>query len=280
MIRLNFCLILLFSTLCQAQDTLVLITGKIIPVKSVDLSEYTITYRTVDGQKLKEIDPGRVFSIKYANGAERVVFRTDSLDPIDFTEEEMARFVKGEQDAREFYRNPVSRYTGLTVGAASSVLAIYGLPIPVIYATVIGAYSPNLKKKMSFELSGNALDKAGLKAGPVLNSSIGTIANPVFEKNSEFKIANRKYVFAENTPLDDAVSMINSDFKKHRVHAINQNNQLRLFKSNDDRNLDDEIYREGFEKRSRDYKIRSALIGGFIGYIIGGVTLVVINNNN
>ncbi|MBK8363367.1 MAG: hypothetical protein IPL24_06660 [Bacteroidetes bacterium] len=73
--------------------------------------------------------------------------------------------------------------------------------------------------------------------------------------------------------------MINSDFKKHRVHAINQNNQLKLFRSSDDRNLDDEIYREGFEKRSRDYKIRNALIGGLIGYVVGGITLTVIFNN-
>ncbi len=279
MLRLSFVLILLFSSLCNAQDTLVLITGKVIPVKSVDLGEYSITYRTLDGLKVKDIDPARVFSIKYANGAERVIFRTDSLDPIDFTEDEMRRFIKGEQDAREFYRNNTPKYTGFLVGAASSYLAIYGLPFPVIYATVIGAYSPNLKKKMSFEVGGNALDKAGLKAGPVLNSSIGTVPNPVFDKDSELTIANRKFIFTENTNLDSAVSMINADFKKHRVHAVNQNNQLRLFKSSDDRNLDDEIYREGFEKRSRDYKIRSALIGGFIGYIIGGVTLIVINNN-
>lgn len=77
MLRLSFVLILLFSSLCNAQDTLVLITGKVIPVKSVDLGEYSITYRTLDGLKVKDIDPARVFSIKYANGAERVI-----LEPI------------------------------------------------------------------------------------------------------------------------------------------------------------------------------------------------------
>ena len=86
MFRFSIVFFLLISTFCNAQDTLVLITGKIIPVKSVDLSDYTITYRTIDGTKLKTIDPARVFSIKYANGAERVIFQTDSLDPIDFRE--------------------------------------------------------------------------------------------------------------------------------------------------------------------------------------------------
>ncbi|MBK9414859.1 MAG: hypothetical protein IPN61_15850 [Bacteroidetes bacterium] len=279
MFRFSIVFFLLISTFCNAQDTLVLITGKIIPVKSVDLSDYTITYRTIDGTKLKTIDPARVFSIKYANGAERVIFQTDSLDPIDFSEDEMRRFIKGEQDAREFYRNNTVRYTSLLVGGVSSLGAIYGLPGPLLYATVIGGYSPNLKKRLSFDLSGNALEKAGLSSGKILNSSTGNVQNPVFEKNSELKIERKKFIFAENTTLDSAVSMINSDFKKHRVHAINQNNQLKLFRSSDDRNLDDEIYREGFEKRSRDYKIRNALIGGLIGYVVGGITLTVIFNN-
>lgn len=279
MLRLSFVLFLLFSNLCNAQDTLVLITGKIIPVKSVDLSDYTITYRTLDGTKLKNIDPARIFSIKYANGAERVIFQTDSLDPIDFSEDEMRRFIKGEQDARQFYRNNTVRYTSILVGGISSLGAIYGLPGPLLYATVVGGYSPNLKKRLSFDLSGNALEKAGLKTGKIVNSSTGTVMSPVFEKNSEMQIGCRKYIFAENTTLDSAVNMINSDFRKHKVHAINQNNQLKLFRSNDDRNLDDEIYREGFEKRSRDYKIRNALIGGLIGYVIGGITLTVIFNN-
>ena len=165
------------------------------------------------------------------------------------------------------------------VGGVSSLGAIYGLPGPLLYATVIGGYSPNLKKRLSFDLSGNALEKAGLSSGKILNSSTGNVQNPVFEKNSELKIERKKFIFAENTTLDSAVSMINSDFKKHRVHAINQNNQLKLFRSSDDRNLDDEIYREGFEKRSRDYKIRNALIGGLIGYVVGGITLTVIFNN-
>ncbi len=279
MLRLSFVLFLLVSNLCNAQDTLVLITGKIIPVKSVDLSDYTITYRTLDGTKLKNIDPARIFSIKYANGAERVIFQTDSLDPIDFSEDEMRRFIKGEQDARQFYRNNTVRYTSILVGGVSSLGAIYGLPGPLLYATVVGGYSPNLKKRLSFDLSGNAIEKAGLKTGRIVNSSTGTVTNPVFEKNSEMQIDHRKYIFAENTTLDSAVNLINSDFRKHKVHAINQNNQLKLFRSNDDRNLDDEIYREGFEKRSRDYKIRNALIGGLIGYVIGGITLTVIFNN-
>lgn len=278
MIRLFFALFLLFSGLVQAQDTLVLITGKIIPVKSVDLSEYSITYRTLDGKKLKDIDPGRVFSIKYANGAERVIFRTDSLDPIDFSEDEMRRFIKGEQDAREFYTNRVVPATSIVVGAASSYLAFYGLPIPVIYATVVGAYSPNLKKKMTFEVGGSAAEKAGLKSGPILNSSIGSITNPVFEKGSDLTIGKRKFAFTESTTLDSAVSMINADFKKHRVHAANHDNMLKLYKSDNDRNMEDEIYREGFEKRSRDYKIRRALIGGFIGFLAGTVTLIALNN--
>ncbi len=276
MFRLSLFFSLLISSICQAQDTLVLITGKIIPVKSVDLHDYSITYRTLDGKKLKDIDPARIFSIKYANGAERVVFQTDSLDPIDFSENEMRRFIKGEQDARQFYRNPVVRYSSVVVGGVSSFFSIYGLPGPLLFATFVGGYSPNVQKKLSFEVGGNATEKAGITSGTVINNAIGTTVNPIFEKNSELKIGRRKYIFTENTNLDTAVSMINADFNKHRVHAISQNEKLRLFKSDNTANIDDEIYREGFEKRSRDYKIRNALIGGLIGYIVGGVTFSVI----
>lgn len=272
-------LFLLVSKICFAQDTLVLITGKIIPVKSVDLRDYTITYRTLDGSKLKTIDPARIFSIKYASGAERIVFQTDSLDPIDFSENEMRRFIKGEQDARDFYRNHVVRYSSLVVGGVSSLGAIYGLPGPLLYATFVGGYSPNVQKKLSFEIGGNAAEKAGLKLGTVVNSSTGSVANPVFDQGSELKIGRKKYIFSQNINLDSAVALINSDFKKNKIHAINQDDKLRLFKSDNDANLNDEIYREGFEKRARDFKIRNALIGGLIGYVLGGITLSVILKN-
>ena len=63
-----------FSRLASAQDTLVLINGKTIIARSVDLKDYTIAYRKFDtGSKLKKIDPERVFSIKFQKSFKKLL---------------------------------------------------------------------------------------------------------------------------------------------------------------------------------------------------------------
>lgn len=66
---------ILSTGLINAQDTLVLINGKTILVRSVDLKDYTIAYRKMDPKsKLKTIDPERIF--QFVTGMEVSVLST------------------------------------------------------------------------------------------------------------------------------------------------------------------------------------------------------------
>ena len=146
----------LLAGFCQsiaAQDTLLLITGRKIVVSSVDLSGNTIASRKLEtGSKLKTIDPERVFSITYKDGTERIIYLPDSLDPIDFKVDEMRNFIHGELDACELYKNTPIKVVGFLVGGGSAMLGLfYGLIGPPIYSTVVGSYSPNIEKKLSFD---------------------------------------------------------------------------------------------------------------------------------
>ncbi|HRH65482.1 MAG TPA: hypothetical protein PLU53_04235 [Bacteroidia bacterium] len=179
----------------KAQDTLVLINGKMLAVKSVDLKDYTIAYRKMDGKsRLKTIDPERVFSIRYRDGSERVIYSSDSLDPVDFKPEEMRMFIKGEQDADKFYKNNLNKGVAFVFGAGGGLLGFYGLAVPPLYSTIIGSFSPKM----------------------------------------------------ENQKVSDPVLL--------------QNN----------------IYREGYERKARDRKIRNAIISGFAGFVAGTVAFSII----
>lgn len=274
--RILIGIILILSLKVNAQDTIVLITGKIIPVKSVEYHDYTLDYRTSDGLKLKSIDVSRVYSVKYSSGAERVVFRTDSLDAADFTEDEMRRFIIGEQDARALYRNSSAKFVSFLIGGGASFGGFFGLPVPLLFSSAIGGFSSNVEKNLTFNISGDASSVAGLSQSKVVNSIVGNNVNPVFQKDLKLVIAGKSIVFNETSTLDSAVSLINSKFKAHRVHAVNQNNKLKLYRSADDKNLTDQVYLEGFEKRARDYKIRNSLLGGLAGYIVSAITFSII----
>lgn len=136
-----------FFAVSNAQDTLLLINGREIPAKSIDLKDYTIAYRTAgEKSKLKTIDPYRVFSIRYQDGTERVIYQKDPTDPYDFTPEQMRLFIMGEQDAARYYHNNVNKGAAFLVGAGSSIFAIYGLLIPPLYSTVVGSFTPSMER--------------------------------------------------------------------------------------------------------------------------------------
>jgi hypothetical protein len=189
-------LFFLFSVVpALAQDTLLLINGRQLIVKSVDLKDFTIAYRTLDKNRLRTIDPYRVFSISYADGTERVIYQSDSLDPVDFTPDQMRMFIRGEQDADRYYRNTPNKAAAFLIGGGASYFTIYGLVIPPLYATVVGSFSPRIEKYRT------------------------------------------------------------------DINLLNVSE-----------------YREGYERKARDRKIRNALIGGMAGFVTGFVVLNLVAN--
>lgn len=129
-----------------AQDRIILINGNVLEVKNVELKDNIVSFQCLNKEKRKKIHPDRVFSVQYENGTERVVFVTDPLDPNDFKPEEMRMFIKGEQDAKLYYHNTGNKIVSAAIGAGAGLLTIYGLVVPPLYSTVVGSFSPNVRK--------------------------------------------------------------------------------------------------------------------------------------
>jgi hypothetical protein len=275
----KFFFTLFFIYFCQAvsaQDTLLLISGRKIVVSTIDLSGNTIAYRTPEKNKLKTIDPYRVFSIIYKDGQERIIYQPDSLDPIDFKVDEMRNFIKGEQDARSLYKNNSIKIIGVGLGAGSAFLGFYGVVVPPLYATVIGSYSPNIEKRLNVNIDGNAATDLGIDPGNYLNNVTGNVSGPVIKKNQKLKIGGKTLKFENDTPLDSTVTLINSKFNCLRIHASNDNGKLKLYKSDQPELIKVNEYREGFEKKVRDYKIRNGMIFGLAGFLAGTISYVAV----
>lgn len=255
-----------------AQDTIVLLSGRRIIASSIDLKDYTIAYRTKPGSKLKKIDPFRVFSIAYHDKPERIVYQRDSLDTLEYSIPEMRLFIKGEEDAHRIYKNTPIRIGGVALGAGAGLLAFYGLVVPPLYATVVGAFSPNVNRKMSFRVKGDAATNLGITTDKYLNEVTGNIDKPLVKKGQALTINHSTIKFEEDSPVDTVVSRINEKFKCHRVVAENSNEKLRLYRVESATLLQATAYREGFQKKVRDYKIRNAMLSGLAGFIAGSLT--------
>ena len=72
------------------------------------------------------------------------------------------------------------------------------------------------------------------------------------------------------------MSLINSKFNCLRVNAANDNGKIKLYKSNSPSLINVNEYREGFEKKVRDYKIRNAMLSSLVGFIAGSITYILI----
>lgn len=196
--HLFLALSLLTAAMAQAQDKIILINGDVLDVKNVELKDNKVSFQLLNKDKRKKIHPERVFSVQYADGSEHIVFEPDPLDPSDFKPEEMRLFIKGEQDANLYYHNTGNKIVSAAIGAGSGLLSIYGLVVPALYSTIVGSFSPNVKKH--------------------------EVSDPSLRDNLN--------------------------------------------------------YREGYERKCRDRKIRNSLIYGFGGFVVGFTAFAIFLPNN
>lgn len=265
----------IFNLHVFSQDSLILISGRIIPVQSVDLQEFRIAYKklpketlkTSESQsfsdsntkkkkyRLKTIDPYRVFSIKYRDGTEKIIYTPDSLDPLEFSQEQMRLFIKGEQDATKYYKNNLNKGIGLGLGMASGLLGFYGLAGPPLYATIMGSFTPNLNNRLDKQ---NELVNAKLKLD---NTPVPTM-------------------LAATETSEQAQEDYNLALKKHSKASDTYNRALKNHPKNisfsDPKLLELNEYREGYERKARDRKIRNTVLSGLAGFILTVVGLPII----
>jgi hypothetical protein len=156
---------LLFSVvamhLCVAQtvlspsqkfnDTVVLMNGELIPCLILDSTLYGAKIMVQDKKgKTHEVllEGERVFSLKFSNGTEKIIYKMGTNEDDTFTEEEAKLFITGERDAKKGFRSPGATIGGGIVGLASgSVGTMLSLIPPFIYSGIMLIPKVRIKHK-------------------------------------------------------------------------------------------------------------------------------------
>jgi hypothetical protein len=147
-----------FHAFSFAQDEVILLSGKTIEGKLVNIQDDFITIETKKGNKtlVKNIETYRVFSILYGDGYTKILYTKDTLIGNDFTVEEMQYFVWGERDALRGYRTPVTTVAGFATGLAGGVFAgesFLVILVPFAYTGIQTLPKIRINKKTVSDLS-------------------------------------------------------------------------------------------------------------------------------
>jgi hypothetical protein len=124
----------------QAQDSILLMNGQIIPAKVIAQSTLEIRYKEFgrNGKVKERSEPTEhVFSVTDSLGRERVWYFHDTLFGNDLTVDQMRYYIKGEQDARIGYKPFWPMLGGFVAGAGLTIglnLETNAMMLPPIYA--------------------------------------------------------------------------------------------------------------------------------------------------
>ncbi len=142
-------ILFLVSTFVLAQDKILLLNGKVLLVKSLNIEENlaTVSFKNFENNKDKKIKRNTIFSIVSEKGIENIFYKEDSVSfNNDLSVEGMRMYIKGLQEA-ETFKSPMSTVGGLLIGASSSFLGFYGLIPPAIFISVVGNRAPKMEKQ-------------------------------------------------------------------------------------------------------------------------------------
>lgn len=130
-------------------DTVYLLSGKTVAgvVKDSTDEELKILIPKKGGEfKADYVDMDLVYSVKYRNGEERILYRQDTLFGNYFTPREIRYFMYGEQDARARYRCPGWAACGFVTGFVSGYFLGAFSPVPAFgYAGLSTAFRVKIR---------------------------------------------------------------------------------------------------------------------------------------
>lgn len=149
-----------------SQDKLLLISGKEKTVSSFDLKNPEwVQYKLANSKKnkIKKIDRFDVFAIEKSDGTEQIIYTPDTANG-DPSVDWVRAYIKGQQYGRlhkkqrwnsvdgEWHRKVnFLEVGGVIVGGAGSLLSFYGIPVPAVYALVVGRINSNLPPATDIE---------------------------------------------------------------------------------------------------------------------------------
>ena len=136
----------------SAQYRIQLLNGKLISAQTCQENNMYVSFRKPGdkGTHFRSIDRYDVFSITDSMGIEKIIYRP--TDTLDLTVEEARFFIDGENAARQFYTPLLPPVSAALVGVGSSLLGLYGLPLPMLYAVVLTrAKAPEMSRPPGYD---------------------------------------------------------------------------------------------------------------------------------
>ena len=139
---------LLLTFLAQAQtapdtakrDSIFFLNGEVRAVRVVDTSAHLIKFfpeKRKGRPQIQEIEKSKVFSMKFSDGQERIIYFHDSVLGNVLTIIEARMFMLGEQEAEKHYRNKWPALIGFAVSAVSPLVFADAVLISPIPAAII-----------------------------------------------------------------------------------------------------------------------------------------------
>lgn len=131
----------LFVGSAKAQDTLLLLSGKILEGRVMDETDEIITYMDYyrGDSSVVQIETYRVFSVKRRGAEERVLYTLEEGSNA-YKPEEMRYYIYGEQDADRNFTAKTTGWIGFITGAAAGWFIEDGYPYvlaqPFVYAGI------------------------------------------------------------------------------------------------------------------------------------------------
>jgi hypothetical protein len=146
-------LVFLLASPAMTQDTIILLSGEKVLVKSFQINEKENIISFVNKRgKDKYIELDYIFCVRQASGEEVLIYSDSVFEDDSITVNEMRDFVYGAITANETYKPYFEIATGFVVGAGSVFLfpqvgipPFYAPIVPAAYSAVIGSMSPKEK---------------------------------------------------------------------------------------------------------------------------------------
>ena len=118
-----------------------MMNGDILPAFITDTSFNGVKLLKPDkkkGSKEIIIEGDLIYSLKFSNGYEKIIYHLDSAAGNEFTQEEAKLFILGQRDAEKGFHSPFVTTVGFIVGAAAGSITYLIAPIaPFTYSGIM-----------------------------------------------------------------------------------------------------------------------------------------------
>jgi hypothetical protein len=173
------CIFSVFSSLLEAQDTLILIDREPKLISTYRIENDQVLYVPFEKKKERIIEIDKVYSVRSSSKSELIIYKQDSLENNYLNAEQMADYILGQRDARNAYGKQATKSGagGFVLGFIGAATGIYYGPIFIIgYTAWKGASKPKYKTEFGF-------DKKFVK-NPFYKEGFGTMAKRLVSRRS------------------------------------------------------------------------------------------------